>query len=527
VGGWQLASANERGTTLVAGREGNARKVARWGQKPARKLVASVRGCQAVAPVLPLDKSLERLDREPLCFWGAARTVRAHEKAGTARTAPAGACSRRSTVGGPSVFCPNCGTQNPDAAQTCSKCNFHLKSAAAPKFKGTMLMMNQPGVLPGSPPAQGRPAPGGPPGAGAVPSKLKGTMVGVAPMAGGGAPLPPLPTAPPTPTPPPPGGQPHGGHSPEAASAFSPPVPQGGVNPLGGTVAADAGMFGAFAVQQHGVSPGGPGGTSAMGQQPYGAPPGSPGGSAPPLGPAGLGGGYAPPYGAPPHASPLPPPQAGFPPFGVPPPPPPPGGPSGLGPGFGGPPPYGAPLPSAYGGGDAYGQPQAPAGYGQPYPGQPGPGQAVVPYVSGPMVGTLKSQGAGTTGPSRRNALLTLLLPAAVIFGGVILSVILAFTISPALAPFAALFMLGGGIWYLLLGVQMVNELKAVTRSEELAWWPLIVPVYNIYFMWFVVPQEVGKAKQLIGVRQPPQPILLYIFLWHFAFASDLNDMVR
>ena len=49
------------------------------------------------------------------------------------------------------MFCPNCGTQNPDAAQTCSKCNFHLKSAAAPKFKGTMLMMNQPGVLPGSP----------------------------------------------------------------------------------------------------------------------------------------------------------------------------------------------------------------------------------------------------------------------------------------------------------------------------------------------------------------------------------------
>ena len=46
------------------------------------------------------------------------------------------------------MFCPNCGTQNPDPAQTCSKCNFHLKGAAAPKFKGTMLMMNQP-VLPG------------------------------------------------------------------------------------------------------------------------------------------------------------------------------------------------------------------------------------------------------------------------------------------------------------------------------------------------------------------------------------------
>jgi len=111
------------------------------------------------------------------------------------------------------VFCPNCGTQNPDSAQTCSKCNFHLKGAAAPKFKGTMLMMNQP-VLPtpapgaaaptagttGAPPPAG-PAPGGPPRAGGpagISSKLKGTMVGVAPMAGamGNAPPVAVPPAP-------------------------------------------------------------------------------------------------------------------------------------------------------------------------------------------------------------------------------------------------------------------------------------------------------------------------------------------
>ena len=41
------------------------------------------------------------------------------------------------------MFCPNCGTQNPETSQTCSKCSFNLKGAAAPKFKGTMLMMNQ------------------------------------------------------------------------------------------------------------------------------------------------------------------------------------------------------------------------------------------------------------------------------------------------------------------------------------------------------------------------------------------------
>jgi uncharacterized membrane protein YvbJ len=46
------------------------------------------------------------------------------------------------------VFCPNCGTQNSETASTCIKCGFNLKGAAAPKFKGTMLMTNQPGGAP-------------------------------------------------------------------------------------------------------------------------------------------------------------------------------------------------------------------------------------------------------------------------------------------------------------------------------------------------------------------------------------------
>jgi hypothetical protein len=443
------------------------------------------------------------------------------------------------------VFCPNCGTQNPDAAQTCSKCSFHLKSAAAPKFKGTMLMMNQPGVLPAAPAAAppGRPAGGlpPPPGAGAVPSKLKGTMVGVAPM--GGTPLPP----PPTPTSPPPpnagqggqGGQAgyalHGGA--EAASAFSPSVPQPGVNPLGGTVAADGGLFGAFAANQQ------PGG----GPSHYGPPPrGASGGSAPPPGPLGPAPGYA--YGVPPPgASPQPPPYgppsygagpppAGAPlpyppPFGVPPPPPAPGAlPYGA-------PPYAGPS-SAYGG-EAYGQPygqaqasqaQGAAGHGAPVPMHAPAGQGMLPYgqpAGNPMVGTLKSSGMTPSAPTRRNALMTLLLPLAVMFGGLIVSVLLAVLISPALASLATLFFLAGYVWYVLLAVQMVAELKSVTRSEELMWWPLIVPFYQLYFMWLVVPAEVIKAKQLLGVRQPPQHIALYVLLWHFALASDLNDMVK
>ncbi len=104
------------------------------------------------------------------------------------------------------VFCPNCGTQNSETAQACAKCSFQLvapgAAAGAPKFKGTMLMMNQPN--PGFPSPQGGIAPAGsaPLSAGSgqgqasgfvaesppmgapnpsAPNRHKGTMVGVAP----------------------------------------------------------------------------------------------------------------------------------------------------------------------------------------------------------------------------------------------------------------------------------------------------------------------------------------------------------
>jgi hypothetical protein len=48
-----------------------------------------------------------------------------------------------------------------------------------------------------------------------------------------------------------------------------------------------------------------------------------------------------------------------------------------------------------------------------------------------------------------------------------------------------------------------------------------------MYWMWVLVPREVAKAKQILGVQQPPRSIVLYIFLWLFALASDINDLVR
>jgi hypothetical protein len=345
-------------------------------------------------------------------------------------------------------------------------------------------------------------------------------------MAGGGAPAPaagaagpPAPAARPMPAVPAPG---HLAPPGETGSAFSPPVPQGGVNPLGGTVAADAGSFAAAFPN----SP--PGGAPAFGSPPaaqqgqYGAPqPGQYGGAPPGQyggAPPGQYGG-APPgqYGSAPQAG-----QYGAQPntFGAPP---------GQ---------FGTPAPQpAYGQAPQPGYGQPPQGYGQPPQGgyaPPGYGQQpMMPYGQGPggqpgaLVGTLPSTGASASGPSRRNALMTWLLPLAVMFGGVILCTILAMLISGIFGIFSMLFVLGGCGWYVVLAIQMVNELKTVTQNQGFAWWPMLVPFYNYYWLWILVPQEVKKAKQMLGVQQTPRPLVLYIFLWHYAFASDLNDMVR
>jgi hypothetical protein len=229
--------------------------------------------------------------------------------------------------------------------------------------------------------------------------------------------------------------------------------------------------------------------------------------------------------------------------FGNAPPPPmnygaPPGGAPPYGaPQQGGPPPYGAPGQPQYGAApDPYGAP-APNPYGQQQPaqaggwGQPQAQAPMMPYgqaPGGPMVpgiGTLQSAGVGTQ-PTRRNALMTFLVPALVMFGGIILGLILSFVYAP-LGMLALLFVLAGSVMFLLSAIKMVNELKAVTKNAMFPWWPIFVPVYSIYWMWFMVPAEVAKAKQMIGAQQPPRSIVLYIFLWHFALASDINDMVR
>ena len=333
-------------------------------------------------------------------------------------------------------------------------------------------------------------------------------MVGVAPMSGGAAPAPAAaphafpPTAPMAAVPmggmggvppmmsPPPQGPPPGFDQPPAYA------PQGGqgVNPLGGTVAADGGGFAAYAQQAAAAA--------AANQNPYGQPQGGA------------------PYGAPPGA----PPQYGAPPGQ-------PGQPGQFGAPPGGAAPYGT-SPNPYGGQpqQGYGAPGQPApGYGQPNPMAPQGGMMPYGGAAAPvnaMVGTLPSTGV-SSGPTRRNALMTLVLPLAVMFGGIVVSTVGGIIGIAAVGLLGSLINLGGAVWYLLFLIQMCNELKAVTGNQSFAWWPIFIPFYGLFWAIILLPQEVTKAKQLRGVQAPTRNIVLYFFLLNFALASDLNDLAR
>ncbi len=136
------------------------------------------------------------------------------------------------------MFCPNCGTQNDDDGVKCQKCGFNLKGAAAPKFKGTMLMMNSPMAAAPRP----APAPGVVPGPAQWPKSMgKATMIGVAPPSPGGIAPPIAPKSPatqalsgaPLPATPPPTGSTAPVARPGAGPAAAGVAP---VNPFGGTM---------------------------------------------------------------------------------------------------------------------------------------------------------------------------------------------------------------------------------------------------------------------------------------------------
>jgi len=226
------------------------------------------------------------------------------------------------------------------------------------------------------------------------------------------------------------------------------------------------------------------------------------------------------------------------------------GAPPGYGQPQGAPPAYGQPQ----GGAPGYGQPQgAPPGYGQPQGAPPGYGQQPgfnqqaqqfnqqmnqgfnqmgnqmgqamqgIPGVGGAMGAMGLSGGSGR--PTRRNAIMTMLLPVGVNIGGTILSSILAAAITPELGMLSLLTSLVAAVLGIMAYMKMTNELKSVTQNAAFAWWPIFIPFYNLYWMLILLPAEVTKAKQMLGVQQPTRNIVIYFFFNLYAFAADLNDM--
>ncbi len=123
---------------------------------------------------------------------------------------------------------------------------------------------------------------------------------------------------------------------------------------------------------------------------------------------------------------------------------------------------------------------------------------------------------------------MTLVIPWGAMVAGRILATILFIVLPTSLAPVAnigSLVSLVGLILFYYVLYQMLNELKNVTKNPAFAWWPIIVPIYNIIFLLTMLPPEVTKAKQMVGAQEPTRSPILYLFLAPWALASDLNDI--
>jgi hypothetical protein len=195
----------------------------------------------------------------------------------------------------------------------------------------------------------------------------------------------------------------------------------------------------------------------------------------------------------------------------------------------------------APGGQPGYGQPGGQPGYGQPG-GHPGYGQPQQPGggFGGAMQGAFGQMQQGMQGmpgmgygaapggtrPTQRNAVMTLLVPFIVmVVGSIVASILVAVTEVGALGLIGNLAVLAGYVMLLLSVIKMTNELKSVTGNTSLAWWPFIIPIYQLYWALILVPAEMAKAKQMRGIQKPARGLVVYLFLFPYAFAADLNDM--
>jgi hypothetical protein len=141
----------------------------------------------------------------------------------------------------------------------------------------------------------------------------------------------------------------------------------------------------------------------------------------------------------------------------------------------------------------------------------------------------------GAVKPRVRSPIMTFLMPIICIFGGQIFAGVMGFVASAVESGIlgmigglvGGLAALAGMVIGLISVLRMIGEINSVTKSGVLAWWQVFIPIYSYYVMWILVPQEVQKAKQMVGVQQPARGIIVYVFFWLYAAAADLNDIAK
>ena len=90
--------------------------------------------------------------------------------------------------------------------------------------------------------------------------------------------------------------------------------------------------------------------------------------------------------------------------------------------------------------------------------------------------------------------------------------------------PIVTWLMLCIPIYGLIVFIQLMTELKNFTQDQSFFAFGFLIPCYNMYWMLFVVPQQITKAKQMAGLQKPASSIFLYWMVFPYALVSDMNE---
>ena len=124
--------------------------------------------------------------------------------------------------------------------------------------------------------------------------------------------------------------------------------------------------------------------------------------------------------------------------------------------------------------------------------------------------------------PTKRNALMTWLVPMLCFFIAPPLGAALGTTMF-RFAPTAAI-LAGLGI-FAATTLPMVRELNTASGGT-FVWWHLLIPAYGLFLACTAVPKLMATAKQKAGAPAP-RSALLYLILFQYPFASDLNALAK